>query len=227
VCDVCVAVLRLAGASGWVQRGQVSTEGPTLPGHAARHQARREGSRQTAGARGREAREAWGTPAAPQDTAAAAALGRRRGEAWPTALARRDDRLAPSEAARPRLEGRAKAAAAAAATRPRPGPKRRGQAPQEVDETPADQAPRRCPAPAWPRRQRNHKGWDDGGPAHARVEEAYQRLVACTVPGEANDQQHAAPMAQWTVAPVAPAGRERPTAAAGVGPPIPGPYASA
>jgi transposase len=40
-CDVVVAVLRLAGESGLVQLGNVSTEGTTLQGHASRHKAMR------------------------------------------------------------------------------------------------------------------------------------------------------------------------------------------
>jgi Transposase DDE domain len=58
------------------------------------------------------------------------------------------------------------------------------------------------------------------------VDEAYQIIVACHVPVEANDKQQAAPMAQLTVAHLAQAGLERPKDAAGVVQQIPGPYDS-
>lgn len=65
-------------------------------------------------------------------------------------MARREARLAKIEAARRRLEAEAKAEADAAqkrrgeadAERQRSGKKRRGKAPKEVDETPADKAQR-------------------------------------------------------------------------------------
>src|SRR5258706_3899503 len=113
LCDVVVAGLRIAGASGGVRRGQVSTDGRPRQGKASRHPAMSDGSMQHEVARIREEIEAWVPQASPQDAEDAAALGGRRGDAWPAALARREDRRAPIEAARQRLEARAHAAAAA------------------------------------------------------------------------------------------------------------------
>ena len=87
-----------------------------------------------------------------QDEAAEAALGSRRGEELPAELARREARLAKMEAARRRLEAEAQAEADAErqrcleadAERQRSGKKRRGKAPQEIDETPADTAQMSC-----------------------------------------------------------------------------------
>jgi Transposase DDE domain len=228
--DVCVEVLRLAGESGVVKLGHVATDGTTRQGHASRHTAMSSGSMQKEVERIREEMEAWVTQASPQEAEDEAALGSRRGDAWPAAWARQDDRLATREAAMQRREARATAEAeaerprraAAEAARQRTDTKRRGRAPQEVDETPEDQAQMRCTDPALPRMQRHNTGWDYGGHAQGSGEEAYQILVACDVIVEANDQQPAAPMAQWTVAHVEQAGSERPTAAAGVGQKISG-----
>jgi hypothetical protein len=143
-CDGFGEVRRLAGESGVVPLGNVSTDGTTRQGHASRHNAMRYGSRQTGGERWRAAIEALVTQASQQEAEADAALGRQRGDAWPAEVARRADRLATIEAALPRLEARAKAAAAAA-ERQRTGTTRRGKAPTAVDETPDDTAPLRCP----------------------------------------------------------------------------------
>jgi len=233
-CDVFVAVRRIAGEAGVVKLGHVSTDGTTRQGHASRHQAMSYGSMKKAVERWREAIEAWGTQAYQQDAEDDAALGSRRGDEWPAELARRDDRLATIEAARQRLEARAKAAAeaerqrraAAEAERQRTGTKRRGRAPQEVDERPEDKAQMSCTDPALPIMQTNNKGWDYGGNAQASVDEAYQISVACDVTVEAHDKQPAAPMAPWTVAHLEQAGIERPTDAAGVVQKMPGTYDS-
>jgi hypothetical protein len=82
-------------------------------------------------------------------------------------LARRADRLATIEAARQRLEARAKAAAdaerqrraEAEAARERTGKQRRGQAPKAVEDTPAAQAPTNCTAPELPILQTHNHGW--------------------------------------------------------------------
>jgi len=233
-CDVFVAVLRLAGESGLVQLGHVSTDGTKLQGNASRHKAMSYGYMKKAVARGREALEALVTQAYHQDAEDDAALGSRRGDALPAELARREDRLATREAAMQRLEARAKAEAEAErqrraeaeAKRQRTGTKRRGRAPKEVDETPDDKAQRSFTAPELQIMQSNNKGWAYGGNAQVSVEEAYQIIVACDVTVEANDTQQAAPMAQWTVAHLEQAGIARPTDAAGVVQKIPGTYDS-
>ena len=189
---------------------------------------------QKEGARVREEMEALVTQASHQDAEDDAALGSRRGDELPAELARREDRLATIEAAMQRLEARANAEAEAARQRRAEaeverqctGTKRRGRAPQEVDETPEDKAQMSFTDPAWQIMPSNNKGWDYGGKAQGSVDEAYQIIVACDVTVEANDTQQAAPMAQLTVAHLAQAGIERPTDAAGVGQKIPGTSAS-
>ena len=59
-----------------------------------------------------------------------------------------------------RLEARAKAEAEAEAERQRMGTKRRGRAPTEVDETPADKAPMSGTDPELQSMQTTNKGWD-------------------------------------------------------------------
>ena len=97
--DVCVEVVRRAGEAGVVTLGTVSTDGTTIQGHASRHKARSDGSRQKDVERLREASATFVTQASQQAEAEAAVVGSRRGEAWPAALARREDRLATMEAA--------------------------------------------------------------------------------------------------------------------------------
>src|SRR5437763_1230472 len=52
--DILVQGIRLAGAAGWVQLGNVSTDGTNSQGHASRHQAMRSGYMQKAMERLRE-----------------------------------------------------------------------------------------------------------------------------------------------------------------------------
>jgi len=119
-------------------------------------------------------------------------------------LARREARLAKIEAAMRRLEAEAKAEAdaerkrrgEAEAERQRSGKKRRGKAPKEVDETPADKAQMRFTDPELHIMQTHNKGWDYCGNAQASVDGAYQIIVACDVTDATNDKQQAAPMGQ-------------------------------
>jgi hypothetical protein len=53
------------------------------------------------------------------------------------------------------------------------------------------------------------------------VDGACQIIVACDVTAASNDTQQAEPMAQATLAPLTPAGLERPQDASGVAPAIP------
>jgi hypothetical protein len=145
----------------------------------------------------------------------------RRGGAGPPAW-----RGATIEAARRRLAARATAdadaerprRAAAEAERQRTGPRRRGTAPTPVQEPPDDPAQTNCTDPEVQRRRPNNTGWEYCGTAQARVDAAYQILVACAVPAEANDTQPAEPMAQRTVASLAQASIATPTDAAGAVP---------
>jgi len=231
-CDVFVAVLRVAGESGLVKRGNISTDGSKLQGNASRHKAMSYGYMKKEVARLREEIEALVTQAYQQDAEDDAALGSRRGDELPAELSRREDRLATIEAAMRRLEARAKAEAEAErqrraeAERQRTGQTRRGRAPKEVDETPGDKAQMSFTDAELGIMQTNNKGWDYCGNAQASVDAAYQIIVACDVTAEANDKQQAVPMAQLTVACLEQAGIARRKDAAGVVEKIPGTYDS-
>ena len=233
-CEVFVQVLRIAGESGLVKLGNVSTDGTKLQGNASRHKAMSYGYMKKEVERLREEIEALVTQAYQQDAEDEAALGSRRGDELPAELARREDRLVTIEAAMQRLEARAKAEAEAErqrraeaeAERKRTGKKRRGRTPKAVDETPEDKAQMRFTDPELGIMQTNNKGWDYCGNAQASVDGAYQIIVACDVTAEANDKQQAVPMAQLTAAYLAQAGIERPKDAAGGIEKIPGTYDS-
>jgi hypothetical protein len=233
-CDVFVQVLRIAGESGLVKLGNVSTDGTKLQGNASRHKAMSYGYMKKEVERLREEIEALVTQASQQDAEDDAALGSRRGDELPAALARREDRLVTIEAAMQRLEARAKTEAEAErqrraeaeAARKRTGTKRRGRTPKEVDETPDDKAQMSFTDPELGIMQTNNKGWDYCGNAQASVDGAYQIIVACDVTAAANDKQHAVPMAQLTGASLEQAGIERPKDAAGMSEKIPGTYDS-
>src|SRR5215475_5094193 len=188
-CDVFVEVLRIAGESGLVKLGNVSTDGTKLQGNASRHKAMSYGYMKKEVERLREELEALVTQAYQQDAEDDAALGSRRGDELPAELARREDRMATIEAAMRRLEARAKAEAEAErqrraeaeAKRQRRGTKRRGRAPKEVDETPDDKAQMSFTDSELQILQTNNKGWDYCGNAQASVDEAYQIIVACDV----------------------------------------------
>jgi hypothetical protein len=132
-------------------------------------------------------------------------------------LARREARVAKIEAARRRWEAAAQAEAAAerqrcweaAAERQRSGKNRRGKAPQEIDETPADKAQMRFTAPEVPSMQTHNKGGDSWGNAHASVEGASQIMVACDVTDAPHDKQQAEPMGQAILEPLKQAARAR------------------
>src|SRR6266705_2422124 len=166
--EVFVQVVRLAAASGWVKLGNVSTDGTKIQGNASRHKAMSYGYMKKEVERIREDIEALVTHAYQQDEADEAALGSRRGDELPAELARREARLAKIEAARRRLEAESKDEAdaerqrrcEAEAERQRSGKQRRGKAPKEVDETPADKAQMSFTDPELHIMQTNNKGWD-------------------------------------------------------------------
>jgi hypothetical protein len=233
-CDVFVEVLRIAGESGLVKLGNVSTDGTKLQGNASRHKAMSYGYMKKEVERLREDIEALVTQAYQQDAEDDAALGSRRGDELPAELARREDRVATIEAAMRRLEARAKAEAEAErqrraeaeAERQRTGQTCRGRAPKAVDETPDDKAQMSFTDAELHIMQTNNKGWDYCANAQVSVDGAYQIIVACDVTAAANDKQQALPMAQLTLAYLEQAGIERPTDAAGVVQKIPGTYDS-
>src|SRR5262247_812356 len=207
--DVFVQVVRLAAEAGLVQLGNVATDGTKIQGNASRHKAMSYGYMKKEVERLREDIEALVTQAYQQDEADDAALGSRRGDELPAELARREDRLARIEAAMRRLEAEAKAEAEAErqrraeaeAERQRTGTKRRGKAPKEVDETPGDNTQMSFTDPELGIMQTPNKGWDYCGNAHARVDGAYQIMVACDVTDATHDKQQAAPMAQVILEP--------------------------
>jgi transposase len=202
--DVLVQVVRLAGEAGLVKLGNVSTDGTKIQGNASRHKAMRYGYMKKEVERLREEIEALVTQASQQDEAEEAVLGSHRGDELPAELSRRADRLATIEAAMRRLEVQAKREAdgerqrraKAETERQRTGEKRGGKAPKAVDETPEDKAQSNCTDPDLPIMRTNNKGWDDCGNAQARVDGAYQMIVACDVTDATNDKQQAEPMGQ-------------------------------
>jgi len=227
--DVFVQVVRLAGEAGLVKLGNVSIDGTKVQGNASRHKAMSYGYMQKEVERVREDIEALVTAAYQQDEAEDAVLGSRRGDELPAELARREQRLATIEAAMRRLEARARAEAeaerqrraAAETERQRTGTKRRGKAPQPVDETPEDKAQTNFTDPELQIMRTNNKGWDYCGNAQASVDAAYQIIVACDVTAAANDKQQAEPMARMTRAILAQAGMAPPKDETGKAPAIP------
>ncbi len=215
--DVFVQVVRLAGEAGLVKLGNVSTDGTKIQGNASRHKAMSYGYMKKAVERVREDIEALVTQAYQQDEAEDAALGIRRGDELPAELARREERLARIEAAMRRLEAQAKAAADAErkrradaeAERQRTGKKRRGTAPQPVEDTPDDKAQSNFTDPELHIMRTNNKGWEYCGNAQASVDGACQIILACDVTDASNDKQQAEPVAQATLANLAQAGIER------------------
>jgi transposase len=232
--EVFVHVLRVAGEAGLVKLGNVATDGTKIQGNASRHKAMSYGYMHKEADRLREEIETLVTQAHQQDAEDDAALGSRRGDELPAELARREDRLATIEAAMRRLEARAKAdadaerqrRAEAEAERQRTGTKRRGKAPQPVDETPDDKAQTNFTDPALQVMRTNNKGWEYCGNAQASVDAAHQIILACDVTVEANDKQQAAPMAQLTVAHLKQAGIASPKDVAGAAQQIPATYDS-
>jgi len=227
--DVFVHVVRLAAEAGLVKLGNVATDGTKIQGNASRHKAMSYGYMQKEVERVREDIEALVTQAYQQDEAEDAVLGSRRGDELPAELARREERLVRIEAAMRRLEARAKAEAdaerqrraAADAERQRTGTKRRGKAPQPVQETPDDKAQSNFTDPELHIMRTNNKGWEYCGNAQASVDGACQIILACDVTDASNDKQQAEPVAQAMLANLAQAGIERPKDAAGTPQAIP------
>jgi transposase len=226
---VFVQVVRLAAETGLVKLGNVATDGTKIQGNASRHKAMSYGYMQKEVERVREDIEALVTQAYQQDEAEDAVLGSRRGDELPAELARREDRLTKIEAAMRRLEAQAKAAAdaerqrraAADAERQRTGKKRRGKAPQPIEDTPDDKAQSNFTDPERHIMRTNNKGWEFCGNAQASVDGACQIILACDVTEASNDQQQAEPVAQATLANLAQAGIDRPKDASGTPQAIP------
>src|SRR5437763_264747 len=214
--DVFVHVVRLAGETGLVKLGNVSTDGTKIQGNASRHKAMSYGYMKKEVERLREDIETLVTQAQQQDASDDAALGSRRGDELPAELQRREDRLARIESARRHLEAQAKAEAdaerkrraAAEAERMRTGTPRRGKAPKPVEESPSDKAQSNFTDPELHIMPTPNKGWEYCGNAQASVDETCQIIVACDVTDASNDQQQAEPMAQATLLTLSQAGME-------------------
>lgn len=227
--EVFVHVVRLAGAAGLVQLGNVSTDGTKVQGNASRHKAMSYGYMKKEVERLREDIEALVMQAHQQDEADEAALGSRRGDELPAEWARRAERLARIEAAMRRLEEQAKREAEAErqhrteaeAERQRTGKPRRGKAPKPVEETPDDKAQSNFTDPELHIMRTNNKGWEYCGNAQASVDGACQIILACDVTDASNDKQQAEPVAQATLATLAQAGIERPKGESGAAQSIP------
>jgi hypothetical protein len=67
----------------------------------------------------------------------------------------------------------------------------------------------------------NNKGWDSCGHAPARVDGAWQIILACDVTEAPHDKHQAEPVAQATLAPLTQAGLERPKDASGTAQALP------
>jgi hypothetical protein len=67
----------------------------------------------------------------------------------------------------------------------------------------------------------NNKGWDSCGHAPARVDGAWQIILACDVTEAPHDKPQAEPVAQATLAPLTQAGLERPKDASGTAQALP------
>jgi transposase len=221
--DVFADVLRLAGAAGMVQLGNLATDGTKIVGNASRHKAMSYGYMKKEEQRLRAEIEALLAQAQGQDDSEDAVLGSRRGDELPDELRRREDRLATIRAAKQRLEEQARAAAEAErqrrqeaeAERQRRGQQRRGKEPGPVVEEPADKAQTNFTDPEMKIMKMNNKGWDYCGNAQVTVDGSFQIIVACDVTDAANDKQQAVPLAAATRAQLDQAGIELPRDAAG------------
>ncbi|HEV3261601.1 MAG TPA: IS1182 family transposase [Gemmataceae bacterium] len=221
--EVFADVLRLAGAAGMVQLGNLATDGTKVVGNASRHKAMSYGYMKKEEQRLRAEIEALLGQAQGQDDSEDAVLGSRRGDELPDELRRREERLATIQAAKQRLEEQARAEAEAErqrrqeaeADRQRRGQKRRGKEPGPVAEEPADKAQTNFTDPEMKIMKMNNKGWDYCGNAQVTVDAAFQIIVACEVTAAANDKQQAVPLAAATRANLDQAGIELPKDAAG------------
>ena len=221
--DVFVHVVRLAGETGLVKLGNVSTDGTKIQGNASRHKAMSYGYMKKEVERLREEIETLVTAAYQQDEAEEAALGSRRGDELPAELARREERVAKIEEAMRRLEAQAQREADAErqrraevdAERQRTGKTRQGKVPKAVEETPADKAQTNFTDPELGIMRTNNKGWEYCGNAQASVDGACQIILASDVVNEANDTQQAKPLAEAIRANLAQAGIELPKDASG------------
>jgi transposase len=222
-------VLRVAGALGMVQLGNLSTDGTKMHANASRHKAMSYGYMPKEMARLEAEIDRLLHEAEQVDAEQDAALGSRRGDELPEELKRREDRLAKIRAAKARLEEEAQAAAEAEqqrrdeaqAQREADGRPRRGKEPAPVDPTPEDKAQTSFTDPEAKIMRQSNKGFDYSYNAQAVVDGAHQIIVAAEVTQAANDKQQAVPMAQAALENLKGARIERPQGGDGSLTPIP------
>jgi transposase len=224
-----VEVLRLAGALGLVQLGNLSTDGTKMGANASRHKAMSYGYMNKDIDRLEAEIEHLLQQAEQVDAAQDAALGSRRGDELPAELKRREDRLAKIREAKARLEAEARVKAEEEqqrrdqeqAQRAAEGRQRRGKEPAPSDPTPAAKAQTNFTDPEAKIMKQSNKGFDYSFNAQAVVDGANQIMVAAEVTRAANDKQQAVPMARAALANVTAAGIEQAKAADGTPVPIP------
>jgi transposase len=227
--ELFVEVLRVAGALGMVQLGNLSTDGTKMGANASRHKAMSYGYMNKESDRLRAEIKALLQQAEQIDAEQDATLGSRRGDELPDELQRRTQRLAKIEEAKTRLEAEAVALAAAEqgrrdaaqAAREAEGRTRRGKEPAPVDPTPEDKVQTNFTDPEAKIMKQSNKGFDYSFNAQAVVDGAAQIIVAAQVTRQANDKQQAAPMAQAALDNLDAAGIAKPTATDGTPQPIP------
>jgi transposase len=224
-----VEVLRVAGESGMVKLGNLSTDGTKMRAAASRHKAMSYGYMNKEIARLEAEVERLLKGAEQLDAERDAAQGSRRGDELPDELKRREDRLAKIRAAKARLEAEARAVAEAEqhrrdeaeARREAEGRRRRGREPAPLDPSPEDKAQMNFTDPEAKLMKQSNKGFDYSYNAQAVVDGEHQIIVAAEVTRAANDKQQAVPMGTAALANLEAAGIERPKAADGTVVPIP------
>jgi len=222
-------VLRLAGAMGMVQLGNLSTDGTKVGANASRHKAMSYGYMNKDIERLEAEIEQLLTQAEQIDAEQDAALGSRRGDELPDELKRREDRLAKIQEAKARLEAEARVKAEeeqrqrdeAQAQREAEGRIRRGKEPAPIDPTPEEKAQTNFTDPEAKIMKQSNKGFDYSFNAQAVVDSANQIIVAAEVTRAANDKQQAVPMARAALDNLSAAGIEQPKAADGTPVPLP------
>jgi transposase len=222
-------VLRVAGAMGMVQLGNLSTDGTKMGANASRPKAMSYGYMNKEIARLEAEIEHLLQQAKQLDAEQDAALGSRRGDELPGELKRREDRLAKIREAKARLEAEARAQAEEEqrrrdeeqARREAEGRKRRGKEPAPIDPTPEDKAQTNFTDVESKIMKQSNKGFDYSYNAQAVVDGADQIIVAAEATNAANDKEQAVPMAHAALENLKAAGIARPTAADGTPTPIP------
>jgi transposase len=215
---VFLEVLRLAAEAGLIGLGNISFDGSKFKADASRHKAMSYGYMKKEEERLQAEIDALVKKAQQADGEEDAALGTRRGDELPEELKRREDRLEVIQAAKKRLEERAKAQAeeerrrraAEEEEREKAGKKRQGPEPKPVSEVPEDKAQINFTDPELKMMPQSNKGWDYSGNAQVSVDGKAQIIIACYVTEAANDKEQAVPLAEATMENLEQAGVQMP-----------------